>query len=110
LGSTSGVGSAAMMVESIAKTQLARELAYVGEDGNPSCRAIAQLLRDALGRWGLSPKRAVLKYARDQLRAGDLPADGAAKVLDRLVARGECAGVVIGYESYVAPAEPRWIT
>lgn len=98
-----------MIVETIAKAELAREFAYVDVDGNPSYRAIAQLLRDALGRWGLSPKRAMLKYARDQLRAGDLPSDRVPEVLERLVARGECAEVVIGHESFVAPAEPRWI-
>ena len=98
-----------MTVETIAKAELARELGYVDVDGNLSYRAIAQLLRDALGRWGLSPKRAILRYARDQLRASDLPVDGVPEVLERLVARGECAEVVVGHESFVAPAEPRWI-
>ena len=98
-----------MIVETIAKTALAREFGYVNEDGIPSCRAIAQFLRDALGRWGLSPKRAMLRYARDQLRAGDIPVESVPDVLERLVARGECAEVVVGYESFVAPAEPRWI-
>ncbi len=96
-----------MTVETIAKAELAREFGFVDLDGNLSYRAIAQLLRDALGRWGLSPKRAILRYARDQLRAVDLPVDGVPKVLERLVARGECAEVVVGQESFVAPAEPR---
>lgn len=98
-----------MTVDIIGKTELAREFGYVDDAGNPSSRAIAQFLRDALGRWGLSPKRAILRYARDQLRAGDMPVDSVPEVLERLWARGECAEVVVGYESFVAPAEPRWI-
>ena len=65
-----------MTVETLTRAEFARELGYVDADGNPSDRAIAQLLRNALGRWGLSPKRALVGYARDQLRAGDVPADG----------------------------------
>ena len=44
-----------MTVDIIGKTELAREFGYVDDAGNPSSRAIAQFLRDALGRWGLSP-------------------------------------------------------
>ena len=98
-----------MTVETLTKAEFARELGYVDADGNPSDRAIAQLLRNALGRWGLSPKRAVVGYARDQLRAGDVPADGVPKLLERLVVLGECAEVAVGHESFIAPAEPRWI-
>jgi len=97
-----------MTVETLTRAEFARELGYVDADGNPSDRAIAQLLRNALGRWGLSPKRAVVGYARDQLRAGDVPADGVPKLLERLVVLGECAEVAVGHESFIAPAEPRW--
>jgi len=98
-----------MTVETLTRTELARELGYVDADGNPSDRVIAQLLRNALGRWGLSPKRAVLGYAREQLRSCNVPADGVPKVLERLMALGECSEVVVGHESFIAPAEPRWI-
>lgn len=98
-----------MIVETLTRVELARELGFVDADGNPSDRAIAQLLRNALGRWGLSPKRAVLGYAREQLRAGNLPADRVPKVLERLIALGECSEAVVGHESFIAPAEPRWI-
>lgn len=98
-----------MTVETLSRAELARELGYVDLNGNPSYRAIAQLLRNALGRWGLSPKRAVLGYAREQLRSCDVPADRVPKVLERLMALGECSEVVVGHESFIAPAEPRWI-
>lgn len=99
-----------MTVETLTRAEFARELGYVDTDGNPSERAIAQLLRDAMGRWGLSPRRALLKHAREQFRAGDVPVDRVPEVLDWLVALGECAEVTIGNELFIAPAEPRWIT
>ncbi|MCK0508566.1 hypothetical protein [Aromatoleum anaerobium] len=98
-----------MTVETLTRAEFARELGYVDLNGNPSARAIAQLLRDAMGRWGLSPRRALLRHAREQLRAGDVPVDRVPEVLERLVALGECAEVAIGHELFIAPAEPRWI-
>lgn len=98
-----------MTVETLTRVEFARELGFVDLNGNPSARAIAQLLRDAMGRWGLSPRRALLRHARDQLRAGDVPVDIVPEVLERLVTLGECAEVAIGNELFIAPAEPRWI-
>jgi hypothetical protein len=98
-----------MTVKTILRTELASELGYVDTDGNPSERAIAQFMRDALGRWGLCPRRALFKHARDQLRAGDISTDAVPRVFKRLVALGECAEVAVGHEVYVAPAEPRWV-
>src|SRR4051812_17430694 len=98
-----------MTIETLTRAQLANDLGYTDAEGKPSERAIAQFMRDALGRWGLCPKRALLKHAREQLRAGDVSADSVPKVLQRLVALGECAEVTVGQEAYVAPAEPRWI-
>ena len=98
-----------MTVETLTRAEFARQLGYVDLDGNPSARAIAQLLRDAMGRWGLSPRRALFRFARDQLRAGHVPVDRVPEVLDRLVSLGECAEVAIGHELFIAPAEPRWI-
>jgi hypothetical protein len=98
-----------MSIETLTRTEFARERGYVDLDGNPSDRVIAQILREAMGRWGLSPRRALLKHARDQLRAGDVPVDGVPEVVERLVALGECAEVAIGNELFIAPAEPRWI-
>lgn len=98
-----------MTVETLTRAEFARDVGYADRDGNPSERAIAHLLRDAMGRWGLSPRRALLKHARDQLRAGDVPFDRVPVVLERLVALGECAEVAIGNEMFIAPTEPRWI-
>ncbi len=98
-----------MTIETLTRTQLASSLRYTDVEGKPSQRAIAQFMRDALGRWGLCPKRALFKHARDQLRAGDVATDTVPRVLERLVALGECAEVGVGHEAYVAPAEPRWV-
>lgn len=98
-----------MTLETLTRANLASDLGYTDVEGNPSERAIAQCMRDALGRWGLTPKRALLKHAREQLRACDVATDPVPRVLERLVALGECAEVSVGHDAYVAPAEPRWV-
>ena len=64
-----------MTIETLTRAQLASDLSYTDAEGNPSQRAIAQFMRDALVRWGMCPKRALLKHAREQLRAGDVATD-----------------------------------
>lgn len=98
-----------MTIETLTRAQLASDLGYKDGEGKPSERAIAQFMRDGLGRWGLCPKRALLEHAREQLRAGDVETDTVPRVFERLVALGECAEVAVGHEAYVAPAEPRWV-
>lgn len=98
-----------MIVETLTRAELASELGYTDLEGNPSERAIAQLMRDAMGRWGMCPKRVVLEHAREQLRAGGVVTDTVPRVLKRLVALGECEEVAVGHEAYVVPCEPRWI-
>ena len=92
------------------RAQLGAQLGYVDADDRPSHRAVADLLRAPLSRWGLSPKRAVLKHARDQLRAGGVDDVGIIPwILGRLVDLGECDEVYVGHEPYLAPAAPRWM-
>jgi hypothetical protein len=98
-----------MTLEALTRAQFASELGYNGAGGDANPRAIARSMRDAMRRWGLCPKRALLKHARDQLRAGDVPTVTVPQVLERLIALGECAEVAIGHETFIAPAEPRWI-
>lgn len=98
-----------MTIETLTRAQFASDLGYTDADGNPSERATAQFMRDALVRWGMCPRRALLKHAREQLRAGEVPTDVVPRVLERLVALGECAEVAVGHEAYVLPAEPRWV-
>ena len=98
-----------MTIETLSRAQLASEFGSIDSEGNASPRAVAQFMRDAMGRWGLCTKRALLKYAREQLRAGDVPTDIVPRVLERLIALGECAEVAVGHEAYIAPAEPRWV-
>ena len=97
----------------IGREQLARELGLTAEDGAFMRRGVAGLLRQPLSRWGLSPRRAVLRFAREQLDAAGLielfPAPEVGKVLDQLQAMGECQEVSVGRERYVVPSVPRWI-
>jgi hypothetical protein len=100
-----------MTLETITKAQLADHLRLNGESGKVSNRGVASLLRAPLARWGLSPKRAILRYARDQLRAAGLDdAERVAQVFAYMVALGECDEVYVGDELYVAPGEPRWMS
>jgi len=98
-----------MTMETLTRAELARDRGFVDADGNPSARAIAQLLRDASGRWGLCPRRALFRHAREELRSGDIPTELVPAVLERLLALGEMAEVTIGHEIFIAPTEPRWI-
>jgi hypothetical protein len=100
-----------MTLEVVTPGQFARDLQLIDEAGALSDAALANVLRAPLTRWGLSPRRTILRYAREQLIAAEI--DGASdvsRVLDRLLALGECDEVYIGHERYVVPAEPRWIS
>lgn len=99
-----------MRLRTQSRAQLSTQFGYLDAEGRPSERAIANILRAPLSRWGLSPKRDVLKHARAEFRAGgvedvsDIP-----RVLRRLVDIGECEEVYVGHELYLAPTTPRWI-
>ena len=97
----------------ITREEFARRLGIVGEDGKIIERGVAELLRAPLARWGLSPRAAVLRHARDQLEAAgvrDQASPNTAKVLDWLIRLGECEEVRVGHERCIAPALPRWIS
>lgn len=99
-----------MSLRTLPRAELSAYLGYLDDEGNPSDRATADLLRGPLNRWGLSPKRAVLEYARAELRAcGIEDVSGVPRILQRLVELGECDSVYVGHEPYLAPATPRWI-
>lgn len=101
-----------MKLESISRDEFQRKLGLVSDDGSLSERGLADLIRRPLSRWGLSPRSAVLRYARNQLKAAGILGEASqlpVRVLQRLVCLGECAEVYIGYEPYIAPARPRWI-
>jgi len=100
-----------MTLEIITRDQLASDLSLTDANGQISQYTVADLLRTPLARWGLSPKRTVLKHVRDQLRAcGIEEMSTVPKVLKRLIGLGECVEVYVGHEQYLAPAEPRWIS
>lgn len=100
-----------MRLRTQSRAQLGAQLGYLDAEERPSDRAIASLLRAPLSRWGLSPKRAVLKHARAQLRAvGIEDVSGIPRVLQRLVELGECDELYVGHEPYLAPAIPRWMS
>ena len=100
-----------MTLETITPNQLADEL-HLYDNGELSERAVADLLRAPLARWGLSPRSAVLRHTSEQLKAAGLsePTTAVSRVLDRLLALGECDEVFVGHERYLAPAEPRWMS
>ena len=99
-----------MRLRTEARAQLSAQFGYLDSEGRPSDRAIANLLREPLVRWGLSPKRAVLEHARAQFRAvGIEDVSGIPRVAQRLIDLGECDQCYVGHEPYLAPAVPRWI-
>ena len=98
-----------MTMETLTREELARDRGFVDADGNPSARAIADLLRATSARWGLCPRRALFRHAREELRSGDVPTELVPVVLERLLALGEIAEVAVGHELFIAPAEPRWV-
>ena len=94
------------------REEFTRELGIVGDEGVLSERGLAELLRPPLARWGLSPRTALLRHARDQLDAAGVRVQASplvAQILDRLVCLGECDEVWIAHERYLAPTLPRWI-
>ena len=98
-----------MTLEAMSRSQLAARLQIADEEGGPIDQVVADILRAPLSRWGLSPRRAVLRVARDQLRAAGLDTACVTRLLDQLIALGECAEVYVGHELYLAPAESRWL-
>ncbi len=101
-----------MTLESITRESYAREIGLISEAGEISIRALADLLRLPLARWGLSTRIKVLSYARTQLEAAGLRDEASgklAKVLRQMVRLKECVEVHIDGETYIAPARPQWI-
>jgi len=102
-----------MYLSVISREEYAEELGVVARDGSLIRRNIAKLLREPLSRWGLSPRRALLQFVRDQLEAAGLSevvqTPDVRKILNKMLSLGECQQVYVNYEDYVAPCSPRWI-
>lgn len=101
-----------MILSEVGRDTYAREIGLVGDDGRILDRGLAKLLRSPLARWGLSPKTAILRYARRQLDAADVlhhTSESVVSVLGRMVELGECAEVGIAGECHITPTLPRWI-
>lgn len=85
----------------------------IPKDGHSfSRREVAALLRRPLARWGLAPKRALIRYAREQLDVLGIiepSSDKIGKLLDQLVLLGECDEVLLSGQRYIALGTPRWI-
>ena len=96
-----------MTLKVVSRQQYARDAGLTGDDGTVAARGVADLFRQALFRWGLSPRRSLLQFAREQLEAADLEGGvEVGSVLDRLQALGECQAVSVAGKAYVAPGEP----
>ena len=101
-----------MTMQVITREEFTRGLGIFGDEGELSERGLAGLLRSPLARWGLSPRTALLRHARDQLEATgvrDQASPLMAQILERLVCLGECDEVWIGHDRYLAPTLPRWV-
>ncbi len=99
-----------MNLRTLSRPQLGAHIGYLDGEGKPSYRAIADLLRAPLNRWGLSPKRTVLQYVRTELRAFEVEdLSRIPRVLQRLVDIGECDDLFVGHEPCLAPAASRQI-
>ena len=108
---TSSVREGKLRLRTQSRDKLGVQLGYLDTDGRPSIRGIAELLRVPLSRWGLAPKRAILKYARNELRAcGIVDFSNVPRVLQRLIDLGECDAVFVDHEPFLAPAQPCWIS
>jgi hypothetical protein len=102
-----------MPLERSPRASLAYALGLVDSDGNPSRRGIAASLRSVLARWGLSSRRSILRYVRQQIDAAGLreriSADDVSSVLRDLTLRGEIEEMFVGHERFLAPGRPRWV-
>lgn len=100
-----------MTLQTLSRAELGAQLGYLDPEGAASDRAIASILRTLLNRWGLSPKRDVLKYTRAELQSGGAEdVSVVPRVLQRLVDIGECDELYVGTEPFLAPTAPRWIS
>ncbi len=102
-----------MTLERITQKELASELDLITENGELSRRGVAELLRKPISRWGLAPRREVLRFVRSQLEASGIVTSGPSpiigEILDQLVTFGECQEVSVGFDRYLVPCVPRWI-
>jgi len=99
-----------MNLRILPRPQLGAHLGFLDGEGKPGYRAIADLLRAPLNRWGSSPKRTVLQYVRAELRAyGVEDLSRIPRVLQRLVEIGEFDDLFVGHEPCLAPGASRWI-
>ena len=103
-----------MTTRLIRRQALAQAQGLVVDESGVASRGIAALIRQPLSRWGLSPRRLVLRFVRDHLDAlgvsGRIGSDAVDAALEQLQAFGECQSVIVSGERYLAPAAPRWIS
>ena len=82
-------------------------------EGAVAGRGMADLARMPQARWGLTPRREIVRYVRHQLEAAQLWGEPTGKqlgeVLDRLVALGESEEVFLEDVRHIAPGSPRWV-
>lgn len=102
-----------MSLEPATRLAFARRVGLLTRDGMPSRRGVADLLRSALSRWRLAPRRTVLRYARQQIDAAGLREQYSplelGGVLDQLIVLDDCQAILIGQERYVSVSLPRWL-
>jgi hypothetical protein len=99
-------------MKAVTRADFAHEMGFSIAGGDIDTYGIATLLRLPPARWGLAPRRDVVRYVREQVEAAGLEecdSERISKVLDRLIAVGELAEAKVGDERCIAPTAPRWL-
>jgi len=102
-----------MKLELVSADQIARSFGLITSGGEPSRRALAQVLRSFSERQDMATRRRLLRHAREQVSAAGLseafPADSVDQVLDQLIAQGDYQLAGVGHQAFAIPGIPRWI-
>lgn len=102
-----------MSFEIVNRNFFAREMGIDLDKEIIGNRDVASLLRLPIARWGLVQRRVLVRYTRKQvdvLGLVDPDSEAIGKVLDQMLAIGECQEVRVRGERYIAPGLPRWLS
>lgn len=97
----------------VTRDAVAHDMGLMTRSDTVSAFGVAELLRSAISRWGLTPRRALIAFAREQLAsvglAETMSAVQVGDILARLETLGECVPAFIDGVRYIAPGSPRWV-
>lgn len=94
----------------VGRSEIGPALGLCDASGEPVHRGVADALRQAVHRWQVADRSAVLRHVRGQLSAVQASDTTVAKaVLDQLVSLGDLSAVHVDGTQYIVPSEPRWM-